>query len=199
MAFTHHKLYHPVNEEQEIPVGIEERIRPGVWVQTLNAHLSACLSVTALRSLIPLYTELVAHADCRLTWHCIHHFKNTTRWQSTGHSTAQNCIVTAFYVGQTLCQHIFRFLGHCVHERGKRNHINHYIYSWPLTGSNPELKFSHFTSIPEKIQINKLTRETFIIKKLVSITNLIHGWYSVVRPPDFVSDPPLQLDFHITH
>lgn len=24
MAFTHHKLYHPVNEEQEIPAGKEE-------------------------------------------------------------------------------------------------------------------------------------------------------------------------------
>lgn len=103
------------------------------------SQISQCtlisLSVSySMRSLIHLYTELVARANCRLTWHSIHQFKNIIRWQSMGHSTEQNCGVTALYVGQTLCQHIFIFLGHRVHERGKRNHINHNIYSWPLTG-----------------------------------------------------------------
>lgn len=37
-----------------------------------------------------------------------------------GYPTVQKCIVTALYTGQTLRQHILIFLGHCVHERGKK-------------------------------------------------------------------------------
>lgn len=34
MAFTHHKLYHPVDEEQQVPVGIEEYIRTAYVPET---------------------------------------------------------------------------------------------------------------------------------------------------------------------
>lgn len=34
VAFTHHKLYHPVDEEQQVPVGTEEYIRTAYVPET---------------------------------------------------------------------------------------------------------------------------------------------------------------------